>query len=388
VLGRKGGDNPATKVTGKKGHNALSACISASGDIVPPFLIFKGKKNTQNMVDGVPDAAYTHTENGWGNAETFVMWCNHFVAHLKSKGLTKALLVVDGHTDHFSLPAVEILRLANVRMICLPPACTHILQPLDVGYFPALAVFMAKINRKNGGVLLEKHYAKYIHAFNLECQSKAILDPPGLCVNTFKACGLVPHVDPLVHFDASSFTRADIALKLTPTSEAVMKAKAFNVETLALVVDSAIAKAAPKTAERIKERNEKGRFDLSLLAITDDRFVEAALAREEEKAEGVEITKAAAEARALKAAVAKEELAERQWERDQKAVLKMLYREKAKDDEAAALAAAEAAENDPPPLLEQQEQILGDAAPEDDVDEQPLIARAAGKRAIKRKRRD
>jgi hypothetical protein len=167
-----------------------------------------------------------------------------------------------------------------------------------------------------------------------------------------------------------------------------MKAKAFNVETLALVVDSAIAKAAPKTAERIKERNEKGRFDLSLLAITDDRFVEAALAREEEKAEGVEITKAAAEARALKAAVAKEELAERQWERDQKAVLKMLYREKAKDDEAAALAAAEAAENDPPPLLEQQEQILGDAAPEDDVDEQPLIARAAGKRAIKRKRRD
>ena len=323
---------------------------------------------------------------GGAIAETFVMWCNHFTAHLKRKGLTKALLVVDGHGDHFSLPAVEILRLANVRMIVLPPACTHILQPLDVGYFPALTMYMVKVNRQNGGVLLEKYYAKYIYAFNLDCQQKAILDPPGLCVNTFRSCGLVPHVDPLVHFDPSSFVRADIALKLTPTSEAVVKAKAFKVEHLALVVDSAIAKAAPKTAERIKERNEKGKFDLSLLAITDDRFVEASLAKEEAKAEGVEITKAAAEARAAKAALSKEDKAERQWARDQEAVLKMLYKEKAKEDEAAALAAAEAAENDPPPLFEEQEQILDDAAPEDGKDEPPAIVRAAGKRAIKRKR--
>ena len=385
MLGRAGGDNPATKVTGKKGHNAYSACISASGDILPPFLVFKGKKNMQNMVEGVPGAAYTHTENGWGTSDTFVMWCNHFTAHLKSKGLTKALLVVDGHVDHFSMPAIEILRLANVRMI-LPPACTHILQPLDVGYFPALAVYMAKVNRKNGGVLLEKNYARYIHAFNLDCQQKAITDPPGLCVNTFRACGLVPHVDPLVHFDASSFVRADIALKLTPTSEAVVKAKAFTVENLTLVVDSAIAMATPKVAERLKERNEKGKFDLSLLAITDDIFVETALAKEEAKAEGVEMKEAAAEARAVKAALTEEERVERQWVRDQKAVLRMLYKEKAKEDEAAELAAAEAAENAPPPLLEAPEHILDASVPEDDMVEQPLVVRAPGKRAIKRRR--
>ena len=83
------------------------------------------------MAEGVPGAAYAFTENGWGSPDTYVMWCNHFVKHIQALGLTKALLLVDGHADHFYLPALEILRLANVRLLVLPPACTHILQPLD-----------------------------------------------------------------------------------------------------------------------------------------------------------------------------------------------------------------------------------------------------------------
>lgn len=42
-------------------------------------------------------------------------------------------LLFDGHASHISIDVIEVARVNDVHMLCLPAHTTHILQPLDVG---------------------------------------------------------------------------------------------------------------------------------------------------------------------------------------------------------------------------------------------------------------
>lgn len=47
----------------------------------------------------------------------------------------KRLLLVDGHSSHFSRGFIESARALGIIILCYPPHCTHILQGLDVVSF-------------------------------------------------------------------------------------------------------------------------------------------------------------------------------------------------------------------------------------------------------------
>jgi len=57
---------------------------------------------------------------------------------VKASTANKILLVLDGHSSHKSLEAVELARRSGVTMICLPPHTTHRMQPLDLTVFGPL----------------------------------------------------------------------------------------------------------------------------------------------------------------------------------------------------------------------------------------------------------
>lgn len=65
---------------------------------------------------------------------------------------TTVILYVDGHKSHETLEAIELCIEHKIILDLLPPHTTHILQPLDVGYFkPFKAYWNAELRIAIGG---------------------------------------------------------------------------------------------------------------------------------------------------------------------------------------------------------------------------------------------
>ena len=55
----------------------------------------------------------------------------HFVLYTNASTQNRHLIVLDGHHSHKTLDAVNYARAQGIRLITLPPHCTHKMQPLD-----------------------------------------------------------------------------------------------------------------------------------------------------------------------------------------------------------------------------------------------------------------
>ena len=60
-----------------------------------------------------------------------------FESHTTSKGRPR-VLIVDGHDSHVTIEFIQFCIESSIRLYCLPPHTTHLLQPLDVGLFGPL----------------------------------------------------------------------------------------------------------------------------------------------------------------------------------------------------------------------------------------------------------
>ena len=76
----------------------MIACVSASGQCIPPFVIFDAKRlNMEWRNDEVVGTAYGLSANGWVDSELFKGWLSeHFIAH--AVGARSLLLLLDGHS--------------------------------------------------------------------------------------------------------------------------------------------------------------------------------------------------------------------------------------------------------------------------------------------------
>ena len=137
------GTRQVIEVFSSSGHEyitVLTAC-SAAGDILPPFILYKGKNLYQRWLMGGPVGSfYGVSESGWMDSINFLSWFhNQFMSAVRP--LTESgpvVLIFDGHYSHVSLELIKLARDNNIHLLCLPPNTTHILQPLDVGLFAVL----------------------------------------------------------------------------------------------------------------------------------------------------------------------------------------------------------------------------------------------------------
>ena len=131
-----------TKVHGRSSGNKIQTtvvmCASASGNVIPPMVIFKGEKlNHELTKDEVPGTLYGLSENGWIDHEPFFHWLNnHFVKHIPPT--QPVLLLLDGHSTHFTPEAIRKSKKQDIEVIALPPHTTPQAQPLDVSFFKSL----------------------------------------------------------------------------------------------------------------------------------------------------------------------------------------------------------------------------------------------------------
>jgi len=104
-------------------------CVRSTGDVLPPYIIFKGKQVQKAWLDPIKDGRTTLwvSDNGWTTNEIGCQWLEAFDRHTQpqSQGLHR-LLLLDGHESHVSIDFIEYCQSHNIIALCLPPHSTHL----------------------------------------------------------------------------------------------------------------------------------------------------------------------------------------------------------------------------------------------------------------------
>ncbi|XP_030745251.1 uncharacterized protein LOC115890301 [Sitophilus oryzae] len=201
VLSPVGTRRVAKAVSAERGKNTTVVCaVNAVGNYVPPYFIFGRIRMKEELLYGAPIGSDgTAQKNGWMCTEIFVKYLHHFSKYAHSSPETPVLLMVDNHSSHISLPAINYCRQKGIIMIGFPPHTTHRLQPLDVSFFGPLKSFFSRecdnhLVNHPGQLIGDKHICQLFgKAYN---RAATVSN----AVNGFKKCGLQPF-DPFVFGD-------------------------------------------------------------------------------------------------------------------------------------------------------------------------------------------
>uniref|UniRef100_A0A146KT86 Tigger transposable element-derived protein 6 n=1 Tax=Lygus hesperus TaxID=30085 RepID=A0A146KT86_LYGHE len=149
--------NKASKVLARKGKKQVGAltssergvlvtteiCMNAAGNYMAPMFVFPRKKANPRLMIGAPPGSFaTYHSSGWIQKDLFLVWFEKFIQFANPSAQNPVLLILDGHASHTK--SVELINRArdnHVHILCLPPHCTHRLQPLDVSFMLPLNTY-------------------------------------------------------------------------------------------------------------------------------------------------------------------------------------------------------------------------------------------------------
>ena len=121
---------------------SIIECISATGKILQPAIIFRGKGLDQSIFPSDrPELRSWHfatSKRGWTSNALALEWLQKvFLPQTAAPG-QRRLLILDGHRSHATTDFMWECYSHNVHLLYLPPHSSHITQPLDVAVFSAL----------------------------------------------------------------------------------------------------------------------------------------------------------------------------------------------------------------------------------------------------------
>ncbi len=131
-----------------KTSTSVMFCGSASGVLLPPYVVYKAENLWANWLAGGPKGPpccperccrqgtrYNRSKSGWFDSVTFRDWFKlSFLPHAKALP-GKKVLIGDNLSSHFSDEVLKLCEENDIAFICLPANSTHLLQPLDVSFF-------------------------------------------------------------------------------------------------------------------------------------------------------------------------------------------------------------------------------------------------------------
>lgn len=210
VISMKGKKQVGALATAERGTLVTAEiCFSASGNYVPPLLIFpRVRMNPMFEKDLPPESVVVCHHSGWMQQEIFSpIWMNHFITHAKPTPERPVLLLLDGHKTHtMNLDLICRARENNVHIIVLPPHTSHRFQPLDVSFmFPLSCYYEQEVK-----TFLRNNPGKVVTLYNIgELFGKAYIRAATAAnaVSGFKKTGICP-CDPHV-FPDDVFAPAD-----------------------------------------------------------------------------------------------------------------------------------------------------------------------------------
>ncbi|XP_041357746.1 uncharacterized protein LOC121374707 [Gigantopelta aegis] len=105
-------------------------CGNAIGHAIPPYLIFKGMRMRDELLEGcLPGANGTVSDSGWSNSEIFQKYlAEHFVKYsVQSTAEKPVLILYDGHKSHVSIVLSEWARERHIILFVLLAHTSHVL---------------------------------------------------------------------------------------------------------------------------------------------------------------------------------------------------------------------------------------------------------------------
>ena len=138
MIALKGTKKVHCRTSGNKMQITILACASAAGTMIPPMVIFEGKRLNPEWTKGeVPCTLYGMSDKGWTDMELFSYWLKDlFLPNIPPA--RPVLLLLDGHSSHYEPDTIHHAATEGVVVLCLPPHTTHVSQPLDVSFFKPL----------------------------------------------------------------------------------------------------------------------------------------------------------------------------------------------------------------------------------------------------------
>ena len=193
IIATKGRKQVGSLTSCDRGVNTTAVvAMSATGNFIPPMLIFARKRFKAELMDDTPAGTIgVCRQKGWMDSELFIDFLKHFTRYTCCSPSNKVLLLLDGHCSHKTLEAVEYCRANGIILLCFPAHCTHRMQPLDVGFFaPVMTYYNQEVS-----LWLKNHPGRIVTQFQvagLFCKAFQRAASVLTATNAFQSTGIVP----------------------------------------------------------------------------------------------------------------------------------------------------------------------------------------------------
>lgn len=136
VVCRRGSKRVERILDSSKSSVSVMISVSASGIMLPPYIVYKSVHLYPTWIEGGPDGAiYNRTKSGWFDGPTFEDWFEKVALPYCKNLAGKKVLIGDNLSSHVSIHVLQACQRNNIDFVLLPPNGTHLLQPLDVSFF-------------------------------------------------------------------------------------------------------------------------------------------------------------------------------------------------------------------------------------------------------------
>ena len=192
---RRGVKYPERIINHSKGNISLMFCGSATGELLPPYVIYKAKNLYNTWVEGGPQGTrFGVSKNGWMNTENYDEWFSSIVVPWARRREGRKVIIGDNLSSHISHFVLQECKKHNIDFILLLPNSTDKCQPLDVGFFGP--------QKRSWRKILESYKMSNPSSASLDKSQfptllKKLIENMGLrnkenLVAGFRACGIVP----------------------------------------------------------------------------------------------------------------------------------------------------------------------------------------------------
>ncbi|PIL26583.1 centromere protein B [Ganoderma sinense ZZ0214-1] len=191
VFGPTGQSVQYQQRSGDRENVTVVVTVCADGTSLSPAVIFKGESyQTGWKQDNPLNASIGHSPNGYVTGEIGIEWIKKFdnLTKRKANG-RRRLLLVDGHSSHYTRQFLEYARANRIHVLCYPSHSTHALQGLDVVIFGPLKQAWTTVRdnyERQGGTVSKRNFLSlYAKAHNIALTSDNIKA-------AFRKTGVVP----------------------------------------------------------------------------------------------------------------------------------------------------------------------------------------------------
>ncbi|TXB99560.1 hypothetical protein FocTR4_00005435 [Fusarium oxysporum f. sp. cubense] len=196
-LGHQSKKSVLIRQPGSRAWITILECISATGKVLRPTVIFKGKTVQQQHfpedLDFLDDWEFACSDKGWTSNKLALVWLRKvFIPSTQPENPKEPrLLILDGHGSHVTEEFLWECYDNNIYLLFLPAHASHVLQPLDVAVFGPLKRAYRRLLLDLVSVADDSHVGKITFLYTYDKARREAITKSN-AIAGFKATGLWP----------------------------------------------------------------------------------------------------------------------------------------------------------------------------------------------------